>query len=276
MNKKPDKEKIVLIGSGNVACYLAKSIYRSGHTIDMVYSRTSENAKKLAGKVNAGWTDKIDKIDSDAGIWIFALTDTATVDQVKNIGFRKAFLLHTAGSLPINIFSGHAADYGVLYPLQTFSGQQDPFYKNIPLCIESNTEQGLSRVRNLAESISSSVRKVSSEERLWLHTGAVFASNFTNHMYSLAADLISRTGIPFEIFHPLMLETAHKASQVNPHDTQTGPAQRNDMIIIKKHMDLLSFYPEIKNIYNQITESIRRRSDADINADGDNKTENDG
>jgi hypothetical protein len=91
MNKNPKKEKIVLIGSGNVAGYLARSLYASGHKIDMVYSRTRKNAQMLAEKVNAGWTDKIEVIDSDAGIWIFALTDTATVDKVKIPGLRMPF-----------------------------------------------------------------------------------------------------------------------------------------------------------------------------------------
>jgi predicted short-subunit dehydrogenase-like oxidoreductase (DUF2520 family) len=276
MNQEPYREKIVMIGSGNVAGYLAGALFGSGHIIDMVYSRTPENAQKLAEKVNAGWTDKIEEIDSDAGIWIFALTDTATVDKVENTGFRKALLLHTAGSLPANIFSGHASDYGVLYPLQTFSKNQDPRFNDFPLCIESNTAWGLARVKKLAEGISSMVREVNSEERLWLHAGAVFACNFTNHMYSLTSDILARTSIPFEIFHPLMFETARKAAEINPQEAQTGPAQRNDMIIIKKHMDLLSFSPEIKNIYYQLTESIRMRSDAAVNVNVDNKTENDG
>jgi predicted short-subunit dehydrogenase-like oxidoreductase (DUF2520 family) len=276
MNQKPHKENIVMIGSGNVADYLACSLSGSGHSIDMVYSRTQNNAQKLAEKVNAGWTDKIEEIDSDAGIWIFALTDTATVEKVKNISFRNALLLHTAGSLPINLFSGHATDYGVLYPLQTFSRHQDPGISSVPLCIESNTARGLARIKQLAEGISSMVREVNSEERLWLHAGAVFACNFANHMYSLASDILARTSISFEIFHPLILETARKAAELNPQEAQTGPAQRNDLIIIKKHMDLLSFSPEIKNIYKQLTESIRRRSDAAVNVYGDNKTENDG
>jgi predicted short-subunit dehydrogenase-like oxidoreductase (DUF2520 family) len=276
MNKNPKKEKIVLIGSGNVAGYLARSLYASGHKIDMVYSRTRKNAQMLAEKVNAGWTDKIGVIDSDAGIWIFALTDTATIDKVRNSGFKDALLLHTAGSLPAGIFSGHAKDYGVLYPLQTFSRQQDPGLSDVPLCIESNTVRGLARIRELAESISSMVRDVDSEERLWLHAGAVFACNFANHMYRLASEISSRTDIPFEIFHPLILETARKAAENSPQKAQTGPAQRNDMIIIKKHMDLLSFSPELKNIYNQLTESIRIRSGFAVYDNGDNKSKNDG
>ncbi|MGF1586196.1 MAG: Rossmann-like and DUF2520 domain-containing protein [Bacteroidales bacterium] len=272
MNKEPQKEKIAIIGSGNVAGYMARSLFGSGHIIEIVYSRTLKNAQRLAEQVSAGWTDKIEDIGPDAGVWIFALTDMATVETVRKSGFMKALLLHTAGSLPADIFAGHATDYGVLYPLQTFSGNQDPGFKDIPICIESNTSRGLSRIRIMAESISSSVREVNSEERSWLHAGAVFACNFANHMYSLASDVLARTGIPFEIFHPLILETARKAAEINPQEAQTGPARRNDMIIIKKHMDLLSFSPELKSIYNQLTESIHVRSH--IADDGVNKLQN--
>jgi predicted short-subunit dehydrogenase-like oxidoreductase (DUF2520 family) len=253
-------ERIVMIGSGNVATHFAMALHASGHRIDMVYSRTTGNARKLAEKVNARWTSDIHEIDRDTGICIFSLTDQATLDTVNSIGYRGGFLIHTAGSLPMNIFSGHSDDYGVMYPLQTFPCSNYPGFPEIPVCIESNTSTGLDRLRRLASVISSEVHEMSSEKRILIHAGAVFASNFTNHMYSLASRVSAKAGFPFAMYHSLIMETARKATQMDPPDAQTGPAQRNDLIIINKHLDLLSFSPELRSIYLKLTESILKNT----------------
>ena len=251
-------ESIIMVGAGNVASWLAVSLHRAGHRIKMVYSRTSGRASDLASRVNARWTCTFDDIGPDEGIWIFALTDQATAEIAGKTGYKKAMILHTAGSLSLNTFSGHADNYGVIYPLQTFSGNELPGSPEVPLCIESNSPEGLVRLRSLAETISSQVYELDSERRSMLHTGAVFACNFSNHMYSIASELIRESGVPFEIYHSLIRETADKAIRLGPLKSQTGPASRNDRIIIKKHLDLLSFSPQLMSIYGELTESIRQ------------------
>ena len=247
-----------MIGAGNVASYLATSLHKSGHRIDMVFSRTTASASALAEKVDAGWTCNIEDIGPDAGIWIFSLTDQATVDIVEKTGYRKSFLVHTAGSLPIDIFAGHSDNYGVLYPLQTFSGRRPPRFLEIPVCIESNTPEGLARLRSLAQTISPQVHDLDSDKRSWLHLAAVFACNFSNHVYALAGEIAGKAGLPFGIYHSLIRETTEKALQLGPAASQTGPAVRNDRIIIEKHLDLLSFSPLLRDIYGNLTESIQQ------------------
>jgi YrbI family 3-deoxy-D-manno-octulosonate 8-phosphate phosphatase len=248
--------RIVIIGAGNVATYLALALHKSGYRIVEVYSRTPESARKLAEKVNATWTCDIEEVCPDADLWIFALTDQAVLDILGRTGFQKSLLVHTAGSLPLNIFSGHSDNYGVLYPLQTFSGHKPPVFSEVPFCIEANTESGQATLENLARAISPLVYKVSSGDREFLHLAAVFACNFSNHMYVLASEIAERAVLPFEMFHSLIRETAEKAVRSGPLTSQTGPAVRNDKIIIKKHLNWLSFSPELRSIYEKLTESI--------------------
>jgi YrbI family 3-deoxy-D-manno-octulosonate 8-phosphate phosphatase len=250
-------EKIAILGAGNVATFMALSLHQAGYTVDIVCSRTSSHARDLAEKVNAAWTTDISEIP-DSGIWIFALTDQALADTITKIGFKKSFLIHTAGSLPLEILAGHSDNYGVLYPLQTISGRKIPEFSDIPLCIESSSPGGLARLESLARAISPVVYQVNSEKRLLLHLGAVFACNFTNHMYALAEEISSKAGLPFELYHPLIRETAWKAVSLGPSDSQTGPAARNDEIIIQKHLDLLASTPGLRDIYEQLSGSIRR------------------
>ena len=253
-------KRIVILGAGNVATFFALALKRAGWHIDTVYSRTRASASELAGKVNSGWVTDAGQIDTGAGIWLFALSDQGTIDIIKKTGFRDCLMLHTAGSLPMDIFAGHAENYGVLYPLQTISAKRPPVYADFPICIESNSAKGLEMTESLARHITSSVHRIDSERRLLLHTAAVFACNFTNHMYTIAGEIALKADLPFEMYHSLIKETAEKAVRLGPAASQTGPAARNDRLIIEKHLDLLSFYPESRSIYKQLSESIRRLS----------------
>ncbi len=245
-----------MIGAGNVATFLATAFHSAGHRIELVYSRTLSKAAALGSLVGARHTTNEDDISVAGGIRIVALTDEATVALAGRNPFGGGLLVHTAGSIPMSIFADCSPDYGVLYPLQTFSAGRGPSGHGVPFCIEANNRSNLEQLRELASGTGNTVYEVSSESRLMLHLAAVFACNFTNHMYVIAGEIARKSGFPFEIFHPLIKETAFKASEQPPELSQTGPAARNDLIIIKKHLDLLSFSPEYKELYRKVTESI--------------------
>ncbi|TVR71249.1 MAG: DUF2520 domain-containing protein [Marinilabiliales bacterium] len=245
-----------MIGAGNVAAFLASSLHAAGHCIEMVYSRTAGNAEKLGKLLNSRYTCNTDDIRAAQGIQIAAIPDEALIKFSEKGLFGKGMILHTAGSIPMSILSGCSSEYGVLYPLQTLTAGRNLREYGVPFCIEAGDEASLERIRDLASSVSDTVYELDSESRMMLHLAAVFASNFTNHMYVLAGKIAARAGVPFEILHPLVMETAKKASESSPAMVQTGPAARNDMIIIKKHLDLLSFSPELKHLYRLISDSI--------------------
>ncbi len=49
-----------------------------------------------------------------------------------------------------------------------------------------------------------------------------------------------------------------KALEIGPEISQTGPAVRNDITTIEKHLELLSFSPELQDLYNEVTRSIMK------------------
>jgi hypothetical protein len=67
-----------------------------------------------------------------------------------------------------------------------------------------------------------------------------------------------RAEIPFSLLEPLIRETFIKALVSGPENSQTGPAFRNDKGTVRKHIDLLSFSPEMRRVYREITRSIIR------------------
>ena len=112
-----------MIGAGNLATNLAKALHSAGHDIIEVYSRTRVSADALAMQVEALPTDNIETLGRDADIYILALKDSVLADIIPSLcsGRNDAVFVHTAGSVSIDIFKGHAVRYGVLYPMQTFS-----------------------------------------------------------------------------------------------------------------------------------------------------------
>jgi len=244
------------MGAGNVASHLSKALVSAGNKIKQVYSRTEESARKLAEEVNSSFTTDIQSIDYEADLYIFSVSDNAIPELSKKINIKDKNVVHTAGSVPLSVLEG-ARNHGVFYPLQTFSKSRDVNFKEIPICIEANNKEFNEKLAKLANKISNSVWQINSNQRKQLHLSAVFACNFVNHLYALAKELINDKEIDFEILHPLIKETALKALSMDPKLAQTGPAVRNDTESLKKHIELLSSYPEIQGLYKHLSNSIK-------------------
>ena len=250
--------KIVSIGAGNVAFHLSKALQNAGFDIKQVYSRTEASAKELARLLNVPYTVDIDCIINDADLYIISVSDNAIEMLSEHLTSLDGLVVHTAGSVPMDIFAGKIKNYGVLYPLQTFSKSRSVNFSDIPLFIEANSHENLQVLREVAEAISQKVYQASSPERMQLHLAAVFGCNFVNHLYHLSAEIIQQSGFDFAVLAPLLLETAHKAlASGKPNEVQTGPAARKDYEVMRKHLDLLSEMPEWK-IYEMLSENIIR------------------
>jgi predicted short-subunit dehydrogenase-like oxidoreductase (DUF2520 family) len=104
------------------------------------------------------------------------------------------------------------------------------------------------------------VEPIDSETRKILHLAAVFACNFPNFMYHIAAQIMADHGLQFELLRPLILETAVKVQELKPEEAQTGPARRRDEEIMKKHIRLLKKFPEFQKIYNMLSEGIQGKA----------------
>jgi predicted short-subunit dehydrogenase-like oxidoreductase (DUF2520 family) len=229
---------IVLIGAGNVATQLGLAL-KKNHTITQVFSRHLTNASSLAKRLNATATDNIEKISTNADIYFLSVTDDAIKPLVNELPSNNGIVVHTAGSVSIDVL-GRYKNYGIFYPFQTFSKNRDISFDNIPIMIEGNAENTTNKLFKLASSLSANVHKVNSEQRLLLHIAAVFACNFTNHLYHISKKISDKAELPFNILQPLIEETVSKAFKVSPENAQTGPAARDDRQTMDKHIDILN------------------------------------
>lgn len=252
--------KIVFLGAGNVAEAMAVACQERGFLIEQVYSRTMESAASLAKKVAAEAIVDLSCLSRDADVYLCALKDAVLERVLVAVpDFGTGLWLHTSGSMPMSVFEPYTKRHGVFYPLQTFSKGCPYDFSTIPLCVEASDASTMTCLKEWAARWTKVVVEMDSSTRRYLHLAAVFACNFPNYLYGVAADLLQQKGLPFDLLLPLIDETARKVHEKSPHEAQTGPAVRMDKNIIDKHLDLLAARPDMAQLYVLLSQGIYKR-----------------
>ncbi len=251
--------KVTLIGAGNLATQLGKSLKKTGVTISQVYSRTEESARTLGELLEAEWLTDIKSLRNEADVYIFSVKDGALSELITEVckGRGDKLFLHTAGSMPMSCFEGKALHYGVFYPMQTFSKSKDVNFERIPVFIEGNSIETENVIRSLANKLSQRVIRLSSADRKYLHLAAVWACNFTNYCYTVASDILSEHDIPFDVMLPLINETTEKIQHIGPKAAQTGPAVRGDKNVMSQQLELMSDRADLQELYKMLSKGIK-------------------
>jgi predicted short-subunit dehydrogenase-like oxidoreductase (DUF2520 family) len=244
--------KLVLIGSGNVAQHLISSFVVS-KDIDLVqvYSRQKEAVSTLfdSNKITNNFTDLV-----VADLYILAVSDDSIAKVSSQLPFENRLVVHTAGSVSMNSLD-QKNRRGVFYPLQTFSKNRALDFSAIPICLETEFDADFEILEKVAKALSNQVFKINETQRQDLNVSAVFANNFVNHLYQISNAICAENNIPFEVLKPLILETANKVMTLSPKEVQTGPAIRNDIKTIERHLSFLTNENQV-NIYKILTQSI--------------------
>jgi len=252
---------MVLIGSGNVAWHLASALHAAGIEILQVYSRRITSARKLAKLVGAKATNQLSKINHEADLYLFAITDTAIAEVAAKLATQvvlknSAIFAHTSGATPMAVFKGVVKRYGIFYPLQTFSKNREVDITTVPFCINGNYEVVRKDLFSLAKQLSPTVAHLSDAQRAQLHVAAIFANNFTNHLFSISQQILAAHDLPFDLLRPLILETAYKVQDQFPDAMQTGPARRGDQATMDRHLALLEGHAEYQDLYELLSSFI--------------------
>ena len=245
-------KNIILLGSGNVATHLGIALKNSNYTIVQVFSKSIKNAKLLAKKLDTHFTNDLTKL-KPADLIIVSINDDAILSVLSKI--KDTAIVHTSGSIGLDVFKQKFTNYGVFYPLQTFNKEIDINISEIPFCIEGNSLEFEKQLIKIAKALSNNVVKMNSQQRKQLHIAAVFACNFSNHMYSIADELLANNNIDFKILLPLIRKINANLENYRPKEVQTGPAKRKDTAIIQEHIATIK-ENEIKELYHKISENI--------------------
>lgn len=244
--------RVVIIGSGNVAQHLISAFLQSTEIqIVQAFARNKSALETFSPAFPV--TDDLKDLAA-ADLYLIAVSDDAIAPVSRQLPFKGRLVAHTSGSASIDqIDLANVA--AVFYPLQTFTKNKPVDFSTVPICLETRPD-AFPILEKVARSISSHIYKIDSKQRQALHVAAVFANNFTNHLYKIGSDICSESGIPFEILKPLILETAEKVLTLAPSEAQTGPAKRHDASTIGRHLEFLTDENQ-KTIYKILTQSIQ-------------------
>ncbi len=260
-------ESVSFAGSGNVALNLAPALLKAGYRIRDIWSRDAGNAEKLALATGARAVSTPEALDGTVDLLLIALPDSVIPDFAGRIAGSVHFtgiIAHTSGSLSLKSLQNLHAASGVFYPLQSFTRHTHPDISAVPFCIEGSTDEITRQLTAVAKSLSSDVRQIDSQQRLQIHLAAVFASNFTNYLYSVSETLLQNAGVEPDILLPLIRETAGRLQSGSAVNFQTGPAIRGDLSTIETHLQLLGNDPHLANIYRMLSEGIVKKKENKI------------
>lgn len=246
---------IVIIGSGNVATVLGISLQSAGHRILQVFSRKEENAIALAHELGCEWTTETGKLNRQAELYLFALSDEGLRGLTRQLSFPGKLVAHTAGAVPLEILKPVSERCAVLYPLQSIRREIRPF-PAIPFLIDAKESADLETIRQIAASISTLVSRAGDATRLKLHLSAIFVNNFTNHLFTLAQEYCSKEELDFSLLLPLIRETADRLAAFPPQKVQTGPAIRGDASTMQRHLQLLAGHSGMTGLYLHLSRLI--------------------
>jgi predicted short-subunit dehydrogenase-like oxidoreductase (DUF2520 family) len=254
---------IVLIGAGNVAHHIAESFAKNAEaTLVQVFNhRLTKQAKDFAGSFHVPIVSTYNKLEKNADIYILCVKDSALPEVAAELSALKlqGIVLHTSGSVDMDVLKRASHKTGVYYPLQTFSKNSPVDWKRTPILVEANSAATLKQITKIAASVSKTVKAVDSETRLKLHLAAVFACNFTNALYAAAFDYVGENlnTKDAELLWPIMLSSFNKVIyNSQPKQAQTGPAMRNDKTVMDKHLALLKNDKQLAAVYKLISELI--------------------
>ncbi len=244
--------QVVILGTGNVATHLFDAFLEaSGVEVLQVYGRNKKSLAYFSNKTKT--TTQLREL-KHADVYIMAVSDDAIGSFSNQIPFSNRLVVHTSGGVDMDVLSNKNRK-GVFYPLQTFTKEKSIDFSTIPVCVEAENVSDLTLLKKLGEQISKKVVEISSEERSKLHVAAVFVNNFVNYLYFAGEEITKENTLDFELLKPLILETARKIETLSPKEAQTGPAKRNDIKTIKKHLHLLRNSTH-KKLYKQLTKAI--------------------
>ena len=251
-------QRVVIIGSGNLAEALARAVAKSDLELVQIFARNPERARVVAELAATDWAMHSEMLRQDADIYLIAVSDKAVEQVAATLPIpESAAVAHTAGSVPVTAIPARFARRAVFYPMQTFTRGREVDFGEIPVFIEASSPALCDELEAFARRLSRTVIRSDSAQRAKVHLAAVFACNFANRMYALGERIARDAGLDFEVLKPLVTETAAKARDArSPLDVQTGPAARHDAATLERHLALLADDPEMQELYSKISQNI--------------------
>lgn len=248
--------KVAIVGTGKVATLFGHELIRQGHDVVSVSGRNTQRRESLSATLRARALE-IEADIPNCDLVLVAVSDDAIAEVSKRLSVSNTLVVHTSGTGGLDLLKDHEKQ-GVLWPIQSITNTITSL-KDVPLVIEGNSEKASSTVNELASSLSDTVAEIPLDKRKVLHMTAVIVSNFPVHLMAEAGKVLDQHELPAHLLGPLWKATTNRVTEQGADAKLTGPARRGDQDTIDQHLGLLENDPELRAIYQSISESIIKK-----------------
>lgn len=242
--------RIALIGTGNLAIHMAQ-VFKRHKKISCVQWIGRKMTSPLPCDSLPYFNTFQPSIAVD--VCILAISDDQISSVAEALPKNNFLIVHTAGAVSKNVMDSHSRT-GVFYPLQSFLKDFPVDWNDIPLCIDASSNKDIQILKSLAAIFGNNTHQISEDQRLKLHTAAVYINNFCTHLLATSKEITNEAKLPFSLLKPLIKETFMRSNADDILSLQTGPAKRNDTGTQNKHLQLLDNNQAI--LYRILSESI--------------------
>ena len=193
-----------LIGTGNMAWLIASRMLSAGHTCTGVWGRNAAAADELCAAFSLPRLTQLSQHHDGPDVCIVAVSDSSIAEVVKAFSLRHTTLIHTAGSISMDVLAARSVHAGVVWPVYSVRKASLPAHRGFPALIEANTHVAWEAARSVAKAICDITYEASGEQRQWLHLAAVVSNNFVNHLLGVVTDICDTQGLPVNLLQPLL------------------------------------------------------------------------
>lgn len=262
---------VKIIGTGNMAWFVALRLFQAGHRIHTIYGRDRTRTLHLANRVKARAETEIKDLE-ESDLCFLAVSDSAIEELAANLAFQNTLLVHHSGTVPLNTLAPCSPHRGVLWPMLSIHPDSLPQEEEFPIAWEASNPESAETLKSLVADLGGTPWESSGSQRASLHLSAVLSQNFLAYMLAEARQFCVDRNLPFSLLSALVRQTVDQAFSPSGLEGKiTGPAIRRDQITLERHRKMLHDHPRLAKLYDQITESIQeahnRRSESQQNPD---------
>jgi len=257
--------RIGFIGAGKAGISLGSYFASKGLEISGYSSRTMESALSAARITGSSAFPSLRELIENSDILIISTPDDvlpALWSELRELDLTGRIVAHLSGSLSSDIFEGigekGASGYSI-HPMFAFScrdgsfeGLQDAFFTL------EGPDGKMEEVRELFHITGNKTFVIEKEHKTRYHASNVMVSNLVIALISAGCRSFEKCGLkgayPLEALLPLIRFNIENISAKGLAGALTGPAERNDVNTVRKHIDVLD--GEERAIYILLTEKL--------------------
>ena len=260
-------KRIGFIGAGKAGVSLGSYFASKGLEISGYSSRRMESALSAARITDSSAFSSLKELIEHSDTIIISTPDDALPvvwKELQTLDPEGRIVAHLSGSLSSDIFEGigqkGASGYSV-HPMFAFScrdgsfeGLQDAFFTL------EGPEDRMEEVRELFRITGNRTLLIGKEYKTLYHASNVMVSNLVIALINTGALVFEKCvvadGDPIAALLPLIRGNIENISAKGLAGALTGPAERNDVNTVKKHLDVLD--QEERAIYILLTKKLVR------------------